>query len=171
MNDFASLLTADGPEPKLAAELDLFGRFVGSWRVRNRYRPGPDAPWTSSDREWVFSWVAGGRGVQDVIVGNDRGDEPVVAGTTVRAYDAQLGAWRVHWFGMLHGNYCSLIARPHGGDGIRQEGFEHTPSGDVPIRWDFSDITGDSFAWDGWSWSDGASEWWLEQHMDVERVR
>src|SRR5262245_45496235 len=99
MSDFASQLIAAGPEPSLAAELDLFGRFVGTWRVRNRDRANAEAGWAESERTWIFSWIAGGRAIQDVIVGSDRGDEPLVAGATVRAYDPRIQAWRVNWFG------------------------------------------------------------------------
>ena len=171
MTDFADVLLASVAAPDLATELDLFGRLVGRWHVRNRYRPSPEASWNESDREWTFSWIAGGRAIQDVIVGSDRDAAPVVAGTTVRAYDPRIAAWRVEWFGTLHANYCSLIARAHGADGIRQDGVEHLADGDVPIRWNFSDITADSFSWDGWSSVDGGRTWWLEQHMDASRAR
>ncbi|WP_243075352.1 hypothetical protein [Microbacterium sp. SS28] len=170
MSDFASTLVADAAEPSLAAELALFGRLVGRWRVENRYRASPEGEWTTSERTWIFSWIAGGRAVQDVIVGSDRGRDPVVAGTTVRAYDPRIGAWRVDWFGTFHANYGALIARAHGDDGIRQDGVEFTPEGDIPIRWNFSDIAEDSFTWDGWSSADGGATWWLEQHMDARRI-
>ena len=170
MSDFVSGLVADAPEPSLAAELDLFGRLVGSWRVQNRYRSSPEEDWGSAERTWVFSWVLGGRAVQDVILGSDRGDDPVIAGTTVRAYDPRIGAWRVNWFGTLHSNYGSLVARAHGSDGIRQDGVELLADRDIPIRWNFSDITPDSFTWDGWSSADGGETWWLEQHMEAARL-
>ncbi|GAA1996192.1 hypothetical protein [Microbacterium ulmi] len=169
MSDFASHLIADGPEPSLAGELDLFGRLTGTWRVRNRYRSGPAEPWAETERRWIFSWIAAGRGIQDVIVGGDRSGDEAVAGTTVRAYDPAIDAWRVNWFGTQHGFFCALIARPHGADGIRQDGVEFTRGGDIPIRWNFSDITPDSFTWNGWSSPDGGATWWLEQHMDAVR--
>ncbi|WP_353807588.1 hypothetical protein [Agromyces sp. SYSU T00194] len=170
MSEFARALEASAPEPSLAGELALFGRFVGTWAVRNRYRPGPEADWVESERTWIFSWIAGGRAVQDVIVGSDRGAEPVTAGTTVRAYDPALGAWRVQWFGTLHGNHCALVARAHGDDGIRQDGVEFVDGAEVPIRWNFSAIGDDAFEWDGWSSADGGATWWLEQHMRATRV-
>jgi hypothetical protein len=167
---FETALVASGPDPAIADELDLFGRFVGEWRIRNRWRAGPDAAWNHSESVWLFQWIVGGLGIQDVIVGRDAAGAPASAGTTVRAYDPTIGAWRVTWFGLRHGNHCTLLARPHGADGIRQDGVESASGGDIPIRWNFSDITADSFAWDGWSSADGGATWWLEQHMDVERV-
>ncbi len=178
MNEFVSGLVAGEAQPALVDELALFGRFIGSWQVQNRYRVGPTADWITAERTWVFSWIAGGRAVQDVILGGPPRRE--VAGTTMRAYDPRIGAWRVDWFGTAAANYCSLIARPHGDDGIRQDGVEHTADGDIPIRWNFSAIRVDAFTWDGWS-SAGASarsshraggggSWWLEQHMDARRI-
>jgi len=171
MNEFADVLPSSERALQLPADADLFGRLVGSWRVRNRYRPSAEAEWVDSEREWTFSWIADGRAIQDVIVGSDRGDEPVVAGTTIRAFDPRLGAWRVNWFGTLHANYGALIARPHGSDGIRQDGLELTPEGDIPIRWNFDNMTADSFTWNGWSSIDSGRTWWLEQHMDASRLR
>src|SRR6478752_675282 len=107
MSAFVSGLVADAPEPTLTAELDLFGRLIGTWRVENRYRSSPDDPWASAGRTWIFAWIAGGRAVQDVILGSDRGPEPLAAGTTVRAYDPRIDAWRVNWFGTLHSNYAA----------------------------------------------------------------
>ncbi|GAA5032484.1 hypothetical protein ACFQRL_04450 [Microbacterium fluvii] len=170
MSDFADVLLAAGPAADLPADHDVFGRLVGSWRVRNRYRASAESEWAESERDWIFSWVAGGRAIQDVIVGSDRGDEPVIAGTTIRAFDPRIGAWRVNWFGTLHANYGALIARAHGADSIRQDGSELTPDGEIPLRWNFSDITADTFAWDGWSSADGGRTWWLEQHMDAVRT-
>jgi hypothetical protein len=170
MDGIAQHLIAPGPEPELADQLNLFGQFVGTWTVRNRYRPDPRSEWAEGERTWVFSWVLGGRAVQDVILGSDRDGHPaVVAGSTMRAFDPALSGWRVNWFGTLHANFGSLIARGHEADGIRQDGVEYTTAGDVPIRWNFSGITERSFSWDGWSQSrDGT--WWLEQHMDAERA-
>jgi len=168
MNATMSPLFAEGPASDDPA-LMMYGRFVGEWAVRNRDRPAPDAPWRESTRRWVFAWVLGGRGVQDILV-PDAGEEPVASGTTVRVYDPAIGAWRVEWFGTLHGDYVSLLGRPLGADGIRQEGVARVADGDVPIRWDFSAITEHSFAWDGWSSPDGGASWWHEQHMDCTRV-
>lgn len=167
MDEFVNGLVASEAEPSLAGELELFGRLVGTWRVENRHRVGPDAEWRPAERTWVFSWIVAGRAVQDVILGGPPGRD--VTGTTVRAYDPRIAGWRVHWFGTANEDYCSLIARGHGDDGIRQDGVEHAPDGDIPIRWNFSAITRDSFTWDGWS-SAGGGSWWLEQHMDAQRL-
>jgi len=169
-NDFARLLVAPGADDSLGPDADLFGRLVGTWRVRNRYRSAPGDDWRFSERTWTFAWIAGGRAVQDVIVGSDRGGDTQFAGTTVRAFDGRIGAWRVNWFGTLHANFGALTARSHGPDAIWQDGVEFTPDGEIPIRWNFSEMTDAAFSWDGWSSADGGSTWWLEQHMDAVRA-
>ncbi|WP_146793667.1 hypothetical protein [Agrococcus baldri] len=166
---FTDALLADGPATA-SAELDLYGRFVGRWAVRNRFRSGPDAPWIESERVWEFAWILGGRAIQDVLVGSDRGDEPVPAGCTVRVFDAALGAWRIEWFGALNGDFSSQIGRGDGPDRIVQEGVEHAVVGELPSRWTFSAITPDSFVWDGELSRDGGATWYVEQHMDCTRI-
>ena len=39
-----------------------------------------------------------------------------------------------------------------------------------PIRWNFSNITEESFEWDGWVSDDEGRTWWLEQHIDAKRT-
>lgn len=161
-------LLASGPLDATGA-LDLYGRFVGRWAVRNRFRSAPDAPWIENERVWEFAWILGGRAIQDVIVGSDRGDEPVAAGCTVRAYDPRIDAWRIEWFGTMHANYVSQTGRAVG-DRIVQEGLEHMPDGEVPARWTFSDITADAFTRDGETSRDGGATWFVEQHMECTRL-
>src|SRR4051812_7558617 len=82
--------------------------------------------------------------------GDPRRDRPEGTrgrGSTVRVYDTALGAWRVSWFGAEKGDFCTLVATPYRRDGIRQDG---TQTDGRPIRWNFSNITDESFEWDGW---------------------
>jgi hypothetical protein len=107
--------------------------------------------------------------VQDVLVARDpeRPDDVAAHGSTMRVYDPTLGAWRVSWFGAEAGDFCTLVATPHRRDGIRQDG---TQTDGRPIRWNFSNITEESFEWDGWVSDDEGRTWWLEQHIDATRV-
>jgi len=157
--------------PTVAApEFDLFARFTGEWRVRNRLRASPDGEWVEAERTWVFAPVLGGRAVQDVLIGTRDDGVRYALGTTIRAYDPAIEGWRVHWMGAAHGNFVSVIARPHGADGIRQDGVEHLGERAIPVRWNFSEITDRSFAWQGWSSADDGRAWWLEQQMEARRV-
>jgi hypothetical protein len=162
VSDFAGLVTADGPHPDHAAELALFGQFVGTWSVvrRSRHRGGP---WTESTRTWVFAWVLGGRAVADMQVGADG----TVLSLAVRTFDAAAGIWRITWAG-VDGGAALLTGHAYGAAGIRTEG---PMSGGDPVRANFSEITADSFAWDEWVADDvDGPNWELEIHADATRA-
>lgn len=154
------LLAAAGPHEAYPQEMDLYGQFVGTWRVHNRYYDEHDGEWHENTREWAFGWVLDGRGVQDVLRADDGG-----IGATVRVYDAKLGAWRVHWFGASAGDFGVLTGRRHGEE-IWQDGAQH--DGRL-IRWNFSDITSTSFRWRGYISDDEGATWRLEQEMRAQR--
>ena len=151
-------LHSGGPDPARAAELDLFGRFVGSW----------DLAWSARDTggrlltargELHFGWVLGGRAIQDTL---GFGGRP---GTTVRLYDPARDAWRVVWFSPSLGDICVLEGR-RDGDDVFQEGTQ--PDG-AKIRWNFTDVRPDSFVWRGYLDREGTGEWLLEQEMRATR--
>jgi len=58
-------LHADGPHPDHAAELSLFGQFVGSWAIDNTYFH--ESGQERHEAEWRFGWSLDGRAVQDVL--------------------------------------------------------------------------------------------------------
>ena len=164
---FVRALVAPGPQSAHPDRMTLFGQLVGTWQVTNRLLDESTGEWSEASLVWTFAYVLDGRAVQDVLV-RPHGDDPdarTALGTTVRVYDPQLGVWRVNWFGTASGDYCTLVASGHR-DGIRQDG---TQTDGRPIRWNFSAIAADSFAWDGWVSNDEGATWWLEQHMDVVR--
>jgi len=158
MTDFATLLLADAPA---AGVPDLFGRLIGSWRVRNRQLDEATGEWSDAEFTWTFHCTLSGLGVQDVITL----DDGRAAGTTVRAWDADANVWRVTWFGVLGRNFCSFVARAEGSGGIVLEGSGQDGRA---LRWEFSGIQPSSFTWDG---SIETTDGWLhEQHMDVVRL-
>jgi hypothetical protein len=154
-------LGADRPHPLLPAELDIFGRFVGSWDVRNRYFDEAAGEWRENTRTWLFGRILDGLGIQDTLR-----DETGV-GTTTRFFDLSAGRWRVAWNKPVLGQFCVLTAHPHDG-GIRQDG---TDSAGRPLRWNFTDVTDDAFDWSGYISDDGGRTWRLEQEMKVSRRR
>jgi hypothetical protein len=164
MSEFVDALIAEGPVAEHSGELALFGRFVGEWQIDNRSLIESTGEWVESRFRWMFAWILDGRGVQDVIVGaNER-----AGGTTLRIFDPTLDTWRVYWFGVAGGDYCDLRGAADGPDAILLDG---TQTDGRRIRWRFSGITADSFAWDGRVSNDGGVSWWHEQHMDARRVR
>lgn len=52
-----SALVASVPAVELAAELELFGRFVGEWLVRNALFSESTSAWHESDLVWTFDWI------------------------------------------------------------------------------------------------------------------
>jgi hypothetical protein len=165
---FAKALIASGPTPSRPNRMHLFGQLVGSWRAECRFLDEGTAAWSEFTYDWTFAYTLGGRAVQDVLVAPSAADPtvPETKGTTVRVYDPVLGAWRVNWFGAVGNDFCTLVATGHR-DGIRQDG---TQTDGRPIRWNFSEITSESFQWEGWVSDDEGATWWLEQHIDATRV-
>jgi hypothetical protein len=145
----------------MAAELALFGRFVGEWVVHNALFSEATETWAESDLRWSFDWIIGGRGIQDVLV-----DESGTAvGTTVRTWDARAG-WRVVWFCPRAAEHVVLGAREMD-DRIELAGVQ---ADGRRVRWTFSGIDTDAFTWDGWCSNDDGATWWHEQHMDARRA-
>jgi hypothetical protein len=165
---FARALVSAAPAPAYAQRMELFGRLVGSWRADVRFFDEQTDSWREFTDEWIFAYTLGGRAVQDVLVARDSATGAVESrGSTIRVYDAAIGAWRVSWFGAAAGDFCTLVANPHRRYGIRQDG---TQTDGRPIRWNFSNITDSSFEWDGWVSDDEGRTWWLEQHIDATRT-
>ena len=166
---FARALISSGPTEHNPQRMQLFGRLVGSWTADVRLFRESTGLWTESVNEWIFAYTLGGRAVQDVLIVRDETDPEGVRGrgSTVRVYDTTVGAWRVSWFGAEAGDFCTLVATPDRRDGIRQDG---TQTDGRPIRWNFSNITDESFEWDGWVSDDEGRTWWLEQHIDAKRT-
>jgi hypothetical protein len=159
-NAMLRLLAADGPDPEYAGQLDLYGRFVGSWDIANRQLDHGAGQWRENTGHWHFGWILGGRGIQDTL---EFGARP---GTSVRLYDTEQDVWRVVWFPPSIGDVCRLVGR-RDGDGVFQEGTQHDGK---PIRWLFGDIEPDRFVWRGYIDRDGTGEWLLEQEMRATRT-
>lgn len=152
----ADSLFADRPAEGIP---DLFGPLIGDWRVRNRSLDETTGEWHELEFTWSFARTLAGLGVQDVIVL----DDGAVAGTTVRAWDADAEVWRVSWFGVRGRNFSTHVARPTR-DGILLEG---TGEDGRALRWEFSAITLQGFTWEGRI--ETAEGWLLEQRMDAVR--
>ncbi|WP_223692765.1 hypothetical protein [Leifsonia poae] len=166
---FARALIARGPTPVRPQRMHLFGQLVGTWRAECRLLDEGSGAWSEFTYDWTFAYVLGGMAVQDVLVAPSAADPtvPETKGSTIRVYDPVLGAWRVSWFGAVGNDFCTLVATGHHRTGIRQDG---TQTDGRPIRWNFSEITENSFKWDGWVSNDEGRTYWLEQHMDATRV-
>ena len=162
-------LHSPGPDSALRDQLQLFGQFVGSW----------DLDWSGTDGsgratrmqgELHVGWVLGGRAVQDVwiVPGRGRPGEgvPPLAfhGSTIRFYDAAIGAWRSTWIEPVNGRVRRFIGRPVD-DGILLESNEDEPR----LRWRFVDITLNSFRWTAERSDDRGRTWHFEEAMKATR--
>ena len=162
-------LHASGPTGSHAAELGLFGQFIGSWTVEWAGRD-PDGNPAAMTGELHFGWVLGGRAVQDVwhVPGHGQpgeGEPPLAFhGSTIRFYDGSIGAWRSTWVEPVNGRVRRFIGRPTG-DEIVLVSDEDDPQ----LRWRFTDIGPDSFRWRGELSRDGGVTWELEEEMHATR--
>ena len=162
-------LHAQGPAEGRAAELMLFGRFVGSW----------DVAWTGTDEhgepatargELHFGWVLDGRAVQDVWIVPGPGEpghaQPPMAfhGSTIRFYDRTLGAWRSTWIEPVNGRVRRFIGRPVGHEIILLSD-EDEPQ----LRWRFTEITNHSFRWRSEISHDQGTTWTFNEDMRLTR--
>ncbi len=168
--DIVRALLCEGPDPEYADRLMTFGQFVGDW----------DFDWTGFDRdgrverargEWLFAWALNGRAVVDVWIcpsRQERRNGDVRAGewgVTVRAYDPAIDAWRVSWSGPAHGNLRTFVAARKD-DGIVMDGRDDEGR---RVNWVFSEVTGDSFHWRSFLWTDEARPPELREEMFVRR--
>jgi hypothetical protein len=158
-------LVASAPAAEFADKLMLYGRFVGSWDVVAVDFDEEDGSCRRERRgEWHFSWVLGGRGVQDVL--HAVGSPPERFGTTLRCYDHAADVWRVSWMAPAGGEFVELVGRDLNG---RIEQIGHSPDPTRIERWTFSEITDDSFLWQGEVSRDEGQTWRLIQEMRATR--
>jgi hypothetical protein len=163
----AAALHASGPDPEHAAELRLFGQFIGSWAIEWR-GSDPDGHPVQTTGQLDFGWVLGGRAVQDVwrVPGPGLtmpGGRPGFSGSTIRFYDPRIGAWRSTWIDPSNGRVRRFIGRAVD-DTIVLEGLDEEPR----ERWSFRDITPDSFRWVGETSDDGIT-WIHDEEMIIRR--
>jgi hypothetical protein len=164
----AHALHSEGPVPELAAELQTFGRFVGSWDLE--WEALPEGP--TARGELHFGWVLAGRAVQDIWIvpgpGQPGAGVPPRAfhGSTLRFFDRALGAWRSTWVEPVNGRVRKFIGREQDGE-IELVSLD----GDPLLRWRFTEISDDAFTWLGECSTDEARTWVLEERMRGRRRR
>ena len=158
-------LRSDGPHPGLAAQLQLFGQFVGSWDVEI-INHKPDGSREVVQGEWHFGWALEGRAIQDVWIAPKRSLRASSQaargeyGSTLRFYDPKIDAWRSTWIGPARCYVLPFVARQVGDEIVLEGNFESGKS----RKWIFSDITSESFEWRAVESDDG----WLTQQKVQE---
>lgn len=145
-------LNSPGPHPDMPEEARIFAPFIGSWTLIVTWHDGGQ-PARVERGEWHFAWVLEGRGVQDVWIvpprsERGRGSDLYEYGTSIRFHDPAIGAWRSTWIGPMHGVVRTFTARQIGDEVV----LETTPDEAERMRWAFSDIRPDGFAWRNFVW-------------------
>jgi len=94
-------LRAARANEELAAKLELYGQFVGSWVLDVNFHHR-DGSVRRTAGELHFSWVLDGKAIQDVWIypaRRLRGDRPAegwhACGSTFRWYDPAIDAWHI----------------------------------------------------------------------------
>jgi hypothetical protein len=175
---FFPALVAPARAATIDAADDIYGWLIGSWEMDVvHYRVDVSAERRRG--EIHFGWVLEGLAVQDVWIMpptsarraalGGRGDRDDVLdtmyGTTLRVWDPALRAWRVTYINPATGQRDELIGRRVGNDLI-QIG---THANGTPIRWSFTDITGDAFRWTGVALAADGVTWKLEAEFHARR--
>lgn len=163
-------LAADGPFPEHRDKLMLFGRLVGSWDVEGRFFDEDGRVIREQKGEWHFDWVLEGRVIQDVLIsppreGRDPGQQSKEYGTTIRAFDPRIDAWRVTFVAPVFGATVSLIAREHGEE-IWLEG--RGPDNGL-LRWTFSEFTDGRVLWQSFASRDEGLTWVRDEEIVLHR--
>ena len=158
-------LAAEGPFEPDAAELALYGQFVGAWGVEWTALSADGAVGERRTGEWHFAWVLGGRGIQDVIWVD--GARAEADGTTLRCWDPRLGAWRVVFMSPGDGQFVTLVGRRRGDD-IVQDVLDPTPAAGAAC-WTFTEITARSFLWRAETSVDAGATWTVTHEMRANR--
>ena len=154
--DHASILARAflSERPAEGVDLSLFGQFAGSWLL-DCTEYAADGSSTVERGEWHFGFALGGHATTDVWI-----LPGVEHGVSVRFPDptAGPGVWRSTWVGPGRRRVHTFLARRSGEEIVLDGG---------DLRWTFSDMKADTFAWRNEA-RDGAS-WRLQQTFHVWR--
>jgi hypothetical protein len=168
---FHEVLGAPGRAADIDAADDIYGWLVGSWDMEVlHYRT--DVRDFRLTGEIHFGWVLEGRAVQDVWIMPRREGRRAAReagldmyGTTLRVWDSSISAWRVSYLNPVVGQRDELIGRRVGAD-IVQVGMH---ADGTAIRWNFTEITDESFRWTGVALDVDGVTWNLEGEFFATR--
>ena len=159
-------LRAEQPASDRAAQMMLYGQFVGSWEGPMRYRDS-EGMHHETTAEVHFDWVLEGRAVQDVWIVPVRSvkrEPQLMYGTTLRVYDPQAGLWHITWIDPVR-QVCNRMTGCAVGRDIVQE--YRTDQG-MRVQWMFTEITPASFRWTARETAEG-EDWRIRAEFFLNR--
>jgi len=161
------VLGSSKPNPALGDEAQTFDRLVGTWDADFSFRRD-DGTVRHKKGELHFGWVMDGKAVQDLWIGYPAdGQKERSIGTTFRFFDTTLKKWRIVFINPTF-NYVVTAQGGREGDRIVLHGID---TDGLPLRWTFSEVTSDSFHWQGEKSDDGGKTWKLEEDHRMRRRR
>jgi hypothetical protein len=161
------VLGSENPNPSLGDEAHTFDQLVGTWDADFTMYPA-EGPVLHKKGEILFGWILDGRAIQDLWISYPTGDgKERSIGTTIRFFDTALKQWRIVYVNPQR-NYLVTLQGKREGDRIVLRGLDSDGS---PIRWSFSEITPDSFHWQGEKLREGGEResWRLEGDFHMKR--
>ncbi len=166
---FAAALVSEGPHPDIPPAHRLFAPMIGSWDLLITWLDVDGSVARQERGEWHFSWVLEGRAIQDIWLWPPRGDRTARPGegeygTSLRYFDAALGAWHSLWVGPMHNYIRRFTAR-----GIADTVVLETLEGQAAMRWTFDAIERAAFLWRNEVLDDAG--WRIQQHFVASRMR
>ena len=145
-----------------------FGRFVGSWSVEATWY-GADGSQDHGSGDWVWSWILGGQAILDVLTFPARSSTPPSRGyahnVLIRVFDESQDLWKVVWTHPPSGTLNTYTGRFSDDGGVV---LRNTSDGE-PTRWVFSEVTDDSFHWEGLTRDTPDGDWRMDQLMTGRR--
>lgn len=160
-----NVLASGEPHRSLGEEAQTFDRFVGTWDGEfTSYREGGAVYHRKG--ELHFGWVLDGRAVQDLWIAYptaERKEREI--GTTIRFFDTLIKQWRIVFI-LPESNYVVTAQGGREGDRIVLRGVD---SNGLPVRWTFSEMTHDTFHWQGERSYDSGKTWKLEEDHHMKR--
>jgi hypothetical protein len=158
-------LAASRPHPSLGDESKVFERLVGIWDCDFGF-PNNDGTVTHRKGEILFGWVMDGHAIQDLWIGYPTGPgKERTIGTTIRFFDTAQKQWRIVFVGPQN-NYLVTAQGGAEDDRIVLRGVD---TDGIPIRWTFSEITLNSFHWQGAKSHDGGKSWKIDEDHHMTR--
>lgn len=167
---FFEALRAPGPPAERGENRNLYDGVLGSWdaTVVDHLPDGTDR---RQSAEMHFVRVLEGRAIQDLWIAPARTERTAAVaggnryGTTLRAYDPKIDAWRITWINPVTGVENRLVGR-HAGNRIVQTGSD---AGGRLVRWVFDEVHADSFHWRGERSEDGGRTWACDTEFTARR--